>query len=214
MADRDLPSKRSILMRLALRIPRLAGVWRRFGRPDGDQWASWLACHGGLRAMGRQCSIQTNVTITDPQYVTLGNNVRLSGCTLFGHDGSVNMLRVAFGLKLDRVGPVQIGDNVFVGHQAIVMPGVRISSNVIVAAGRVVTRDIPEDAVVAGVPARVVGSVRETAHRLAQTTQALPWAPHLESGGASSAHVSAVIETSRLEHFFGRPLPAAAGEGA
>jgi hypothetical protein len=52
--------------------------------------------------------------------------VRLSGCTLFGHDGSVNMLEPAFGLKLDRVGKIDIRDNVVIGHGAIVLPGATI----------------------------------------------------------------------------------------
>ena len=51
---------------------------------------------------------------------------------------------------------ITIGDNVWIGYGAQVMSGVSIASNSIVAAGAVVTRDVPEGVVVAGVPARVI----------------------------------------------------------
>lgn len=49
--------------------------------------------------------------------------------------------------------PVKIGDNVWVGARAVILPGVTIGNNVVVAAGRVVNRDVPDNVVVAGVPA-------------------------------------------------------------
>lgn len=70
------------------------------------------------------------------------------------------MLNHAYGLKLDAVGKVDIGSDVFVGYQAIIMPGVTIGDKVIVAAGSVVTGDVPSNSVVAGVPARRICSLR------------------------------------------------------
>ncbi len=52
--------------------------------------------------------------------------------------------------------PVMIGDNVWIGGHAVINPGVKIGNNVVIAAGAVVTKDVPDDTVVAGVPARVV----------------------------------------------------------
>ena len=52
--------------------------------------------------------------------------------------------------------PVTIGDNVLIGANAVVIEGVHIGNGAVVAAGAVVTRDVPENAVVAGVPARIV----------------------------------------------------------
>ena len=49
-----------------------------------------------------------------------------------------------------------IGDDVWIGGNCTILPGVTIGSNVIVAAGAVVTKDVPDNCVVAGVPARVV----------------------------------------------------------
>lgn len=52
--------------------------------------------------------------------------------------------------------PVKIGDNVLIGANAVVIEGVSVGNGAVVAAGAVVTRDVPENAVVAGVPARIV----------------------------------------------------------
>jgi maltose O-acetyltransferase len=52
--------------------------------------------------------------------------------------------------------PVTIGDNVWIGGHAVINPGVTIGNNVVIAAGAVVTKDVPDNVVVAGVPARVV----------------------------------------------------------
>ena len=58
-------------------------------------------------------------------------------------------------------GRIEIGDDVWIGGQAVILPGVKIGSHVIVAAASVVTRDIPDYSVVAGAPARVVRDRRE-----------------------------------------------------
>lgn len=60
-----------------------------------------------------------------------------------------------------RVAPVIIGDRCFIGYNAVVMPGVTLGSDVIVAAGAVVTRDVPSGSVVAGVPGKIVGQTAE-----------------------------------------------------
>lgn len=53
--------------------------------------------------------------------------------------------------------PVSIGDYVFIGPRAIIMPGVTIGNNVIVAGAAVVTKNVPENAIVGGVPAKIIG---------------------------------------------------------
>ena len=193
---------RRLLANYALRSGKLLGLYKRLCRPDGQTWAPYLRKHGGLNRMGEQCHIQTNVTITDPAYVRIGNNVHLTGCTLFGHDGSVSMLKKAYGVVLDKVGKIDIRDNVFIGHQVIVMPGVVIGPNAIVAAGAVVTRDVPQDAIVAGVPARVIGSVTAMVDRLASETASLPWIghPHMRADYHGPADDS--LDRMRIDFFF------------
>jgi acetyltransferase-like isoleucine patch superfamily enzyme len=196
--------------RIALRHGRLAGLWRKLSPPTGPQWAAYLKRWGGLHAMGEQCSIQTNVVITDPPYVSLGNNVSLSGCTLFGHDGVVNMLRTAYGGVIDRVGSIAIHDNVFIGHQAIVMPGVSIGPNAVVAAGSVVTRDVRPGCVVGGVPAKVITTVDKLHAALVAQTAELPWAPMLVGRADPRAPASAALHDQRIRHFFAESI--ASGE--
>jgi acetyltransferase-like isoleucine patch superfamily enzyme len=182
---------------------RCVGLYRRMCRPFGSEWAAYLKRWGGFYAMGEHCVINTNVTITDPGYVRLGNNVHLSGCTLFGHDGSVNMVNQALGLNLDHVGKIDIRDNVFIGHQAIVLPGVTIGPNAIIAANSVVTRDIPANAVVGGIPAKVICSLEEWVQRSQAANQKLPWANEF----AQRQHVlepeSPALRMARIQAFFG-----------
>ncbi len=53
--------------------------------------------------------------------------------------------------------PVEIGDYVFIGPRAIIMPGLKIGKGAVVAGGAVVTKDVPDFAIVGGVPAKVIG---------------------------------------------------------
>lgn len=75
--------------------------------------------------------------------VTIGDNVTISGTTILAHDGSTKKF-----LGYSKVGPVTIGNNVFIGYGSVVLPNVTIGSNVIVGAGTVVSRDIPDNVVV------------------------------------------------------------------
>lgn len=55
--------------------------------------------------------------------------------------------------------PVKIGDNVWIGGGAIINPGVTIGNNVVVASGAVVTKDVPDNTVVGGNPARIIKNI-------------------------------------------------------
>lgn len=190
------------LSHLALHHGRAVALYRRVCQPNGVQWAMYLSKHSSLAQIGKDCCIQTNVVFTDPSHVRLGNNVHLTGCTLFGHDGSVAMLKQMTGLRLDKVGKIEIFDNVFVGHQAIIMPGVSIGPNAIVAAGAVVTRDVPPNSVVAGVPARVISTLDEMIARCQRDTEQLPWHAHAALNCDFFGAAPADLEAMRMEFFF------------
>ena len=61
----------------------------------------------------------------------------------------------------EQLGCIEVMDNVFIGYGTIVLGGVRIGPNVVVAAGSLVNRDVPPNTVVGGVPAKVLGTFTE-----------------------------------------------------
>jgi maltose O-acetyltransferase len=72
------------------------------------------------------------------------------------HDASTKKF-----LNYTKIGRVTIGNNVFIGAETVVLPGVTIGSNVIIGANSTVTHDVPDGTVVAGSPARVLCSLEE-----------------------------------------------------
>lgn len=98
--------------------------------------------------------------ILDPSHcwlIEIGDNVTLAPRVhILCHDASTK----AF-LGYTKIGRVTIGDNVFVGAESVVLPGVTIGSNVIIGANSTVTHDVPDNMVVAGSPARVLCSLEE-----------------------------------------------------
>lgn len=193
----------ALLRFLAMERGRCVGLYKKFCRPNGTEYAAFLKRHGHLYAIGNDCSILTSCNITDPHYVRLGNNVRLSTCTLIGHDGSVNMLNRAFGLKLDSVGKIDIKDNVFVGYHAIIMPNVTIGPNAIVAAGAVVTRDVPPNTIVGGIPAKPIGKVDEYVEKLKARNTQYPWADLIQKRqGTYDPRIEPELKRLRQKYFY------------
>src|SRR3954464_14362724 len=151
---------------VAMRTGRLNWLYVRFCRPNGLEYAEFVRRHGGLHSMGEGCSILPNTAFADPALVRLGDNVHFSNCALIGHDGCVAMLNDAYSVKVESVGRIDVRDNVFIGYGAIVMPNVTIGPNAIVAAGAVVTRDVAEGDIAAGVPARAIGRAADLRRQL------------------------------------------------
>jgi len=129
----------------------------------------------------------------------------LSACTILGHDGSVAVLNRSYGKKLDRVGKVDIKDNVFIGHGAIILPDVTIGPNALVAAGAVVSKNVPEGTIVAGVPAKVIGRVDDLVAKLERQTNELPWADIINNReGAFDPKVEPLLKQMRIDYFWGK----------
>ncbi|MDT7725567.1 MAG: hypothetical protein QOI21_2143 [Actinomycetota bacterium] len=109
---------------------------------------------------------------SEPYLVTLGQRVLVSsGVQFVTHEGGVWLFRSEIP-GIDVVAPITVGDDVVLGIRTIVLPGVSIGSRVIVGAGSVVTKNVPDGVVVAGVPARVLCDIDE--YRLRASAKSVP----------------------------------------
>lgn len=102
---------------------------------------------------------------SEPYLISIGKDCLIAGGTKFlTHDGSVAILSdlgYFDGERRDIVAPIRVGDHVFIGMDAYVMPGVTIGNNVIIGVKAVVTKDVPDNSVVAGMPAKVIKTLDE-----------------------------------------------------
>lgn len=107
-------------------------------------------------SIGKNVFFNTGCSFQDRGGITIGN-----GCQI---GMNVTIATLNHGLSLEKrnttySSPVEIGGNVWIGSNATILPGVTIGDNSVVAAGAVVTKDVPGNAVVAGVPAKVVKEI-------------------------------------------------------
>ena len=91
--------------------------------------------------------------------ITIGNNAMLApGVHIYTATHPLDPTERNSGYEYGK--PVNIGDNVWIGGRAVICPGVTIGDNVVVAAGSVVTKDVPDNVVVGGNPAKIIKEIR------------------------------------------------------
>lgn len=121
-------------------------------------------------AIGADCRIYISEWGSEPFLITIGDRVTITdGVRLLTHDGSTWLFRNADGSRYQRYAPVVIGDRVFIGCDAIVLPGVSIGDDCVIGAGAVVTKDVPSGTIAAGNPARAIGKTDALGERIAGT---------------------------------------------
>jgi len=109
-------------------------------------------------SFGKGCRIRTKEFGSEPYLITIGDNVQITtGVRLSTHGGGWT-LRHKYP-NFDCFGKIKIGNNVYIGNCALIMPGVTIGDSVIVGAGSVVTKSISSGSIVAGNPARIIGDM-------------------------------------------------------
>ncbi len=146
--------------KLSASLRRSADLWRRYRlRNDPVAYARTL----GVR-IGEDCRLigfERAVFGTEPYLIKLGNHVTVAaGVRFITHDGAVWVFREKHP-GIDVMAPIVVGDNVFIGINAVILPGVTIGDNCIIGAASIVTRDIPSGHIAAGSPARAVKTLDE-----------------------------------------------------
>ena len=114
--------------------------------------------------IGQQCNICCNIATTQPFLIEMGDNVTIAGdVLLLTHDNSISK---PLPDTTDLFGKITIGNNCFIGTRSLIMPGVFLADNIIVAAGSVVTKSYHMGGVIlGGNPAKIIGNVNSFVER-------------------------------------------------
>lgn len=110
--------------------------------------------------IGKDCWIATRYFGSEPYLVTIGNSVQITANVRFFTHGGGWLLREEQP-DFDCFGKINIGNNVYIGSCSLIMPGVSIGNNVIIGGGSVVTKSFPKNVIIAGNPAKVVGTFED-----------------------------------------------------
>lgn len=144
---------------------RLLGL--EIGSGSSLHMGAWIDGRGRFR-MGCNSVINQNCRLDNRAGISIGDNVSISAdVIILTADHDVQSPDFA-----GRQRPVVIEDWVFVGTRAMILPGVTLGVGSVVAAGAVVTKDVPQFSIVAGVPARPIGE------RSRDLRYQCSWAPH------------------------------------
>lgn len=127
--------------------------------------APFFVDYGSHIYFGNNCEVNMNCTFLDDNVIRIGNNALIAPnvqiYTAFHPTNAVDRFGEpkedgSFEFCKTQTAPVTIGDNVWIGGGAIILPGVTIGDNVVIGAGSVVTKDIPSNTIAYGNPCRVI----------------------------------------------------------
>lgn len=133
---------------------------KMFLAKSGYKRASIIKKYNVFHSIGERCYYHPFKLPAEPHLVSFGNNVFIAtDVRLVTHNMASAMFAVSIKKSLAiYTGKIEIGNNVFIGAGAMVMPNVKIGNNCVVAAGAVVTRNIPDGEIWGGVPAVKIGN--------------------------------------------------------
>lgn len=135
--------------------------------PSSEARLKYLRKNGVFASLGKDVFWQPRKLPADPKFIRIHNNVAIAAdVTFINHDTLYLMLRnLDKRQAFEHTDCIEIMDNVFIGLGATILPGVTIGPNAVVAAGAVVTKDVPPGTVVGGCPARVIGDFDRLAQK-------------------------------------------------
>lgn len=117
--------------------------------------------------VGKDCRLNGVSFGSEAYLVKLGNHVSATRVHFETHDGGMWIFRDKHP-DWDKIRGISVGNNVYIGFDCLIMPGVTIGNNVIIGAKTVVTKDIPDNVVVAGVPGRIIKTTDEYYNKISQ----------------------------------------------
>lgn len=140
--------------------------------PSSKKRIEYLRKHKVFAELGENIFYQCRRIPVEPYLVKIHNNVAIAAdVTIVPHDiihmvfNNIDSIKLKLGGYKIHLGCVEIMDNCFLGSHSIIIGNVKIGPNAIVAAGSVVTKDVPEGTIVGGNPAHVIGSFYELMDR-------------------------------------------------
>ena len=145
-------------------------IWFAFLPRPSDR-IRYLKRHRVFALLGENCFYQSRRIPVNPDLVKIHNNVCIAAdVRIVPHDVIHKVINNLPGSETrgelpTHHGCVEILDNCFIGSFSVILENVRIGPNAIAAAGAVVTKDVPEDAIVGGNPARIIGSFSKLVER-------------------------------------------------
>ena len=156
---------------------KLIGLIDKYFIRDPWKRARFYKKHDYLHAIGDDCYIAEHIWGQESYLISVGSNVWItSGVQMINHDASVQVVQKAIGYHgIDKVGVIRIGDNVFIGNNCVLLPGIEIGNNCIIGAGSVVTCSIPDNSVAAGNPAKVIMTFDKYAEKCIEHSDQYPW---------------------------------------
>lgn len=149
---------------------RFGEIWKRYRAlfqkfwfsclQNGFSRADYLRKKNILQEIGENVYFYSRIFPADPKLVKLHSNISIATNVRFvTHDRIDVVLSGMFEERyMKKYGCIEIMDNVFIGADTIILPGVKIGPNAIVGAGSVVTKDVLPGQIVGGAPAREIGS--------------------------------------------------------